>query len=250
MPRRSTYNPRVTTPSDTSRFRDLTIDAFLDRLASSDPVPGGGSAAAVVAALGAGLVTMVAALSTGRPRYAAHESVLGWAAQTGRLLSDRFLDLAQEDADAFSGFAAAMKLPRETDEQIADRTAAIQTAARQAAEIPMRCVQACVQLVVAAEALAGRSNANASSDLNVAALLGEAAARGAAANVLVNLPAMGDPETEGSLMVEVDGRLREIDSLVASVRQVVASGEPRDPVQPGILDVGPRGQADSSPVSG
>jgi methenyltetrahydrofolate cyclohydrolase len=214
------------------RFRDASIDDFANRLASSDPVPGGGSASAVAAALAASLVTMVASLSTGRPKYAEHEPMLAWAMQTGRHLADRFLTLADEDAAAYGGYAAALKMPRDTDDQIAARTEAMQAAAKRASEVPLACLAACFDLVSAAEALAGRSNPNAASDVDVAALLGEAAARGAAANVLINLPAMGDPETEGAMTARVTELLAAIEDLASQAHQAVASGERRDPLEP------------------
>ena len=217
---------------DPTHFRDLTLGAFVERLASAAPVPGGGSASAIAASLGAGLVAMVASLSEGRPKYAEHTAAHARARAAGIELADRLLRLADEDAAAFATFAGALKLPRETEDQQAARGAAMRSAARVAAEVPLRCLEACAEVVTEAERLAGRSNVNASSDLNVAALLAEAGARGAAANVRVNLPAVGDPAWGDATATRVDDLLVRIANLAATTRSAVAAGEARPPLSP------------------
>ena len=211
-------------------FADLTLGAFVERLASADPVPGGGSAAAVAGSLGAALVAMVASLSQGRPKYAEHAALHQRAIDVGQRLSRRFLELADEDAAAYARFSAAARLPRDTDQEQAARAIALAAAARTASEVPLATVEACLELLVTVEVLAGRSNVNASSDLNVAAQLGEAAARGAAENVLVNLPAVGDEEFTGEATTLVMDWLDTIATLAAETHQTVRSGSPRDPV--------------------
>jgi glutamate formiminotransferase/formiminotetrahydrofolate cyclodeaminase len=213
-----------------SRFRDLTVDAFVERLASAEPVPGGGSASAVAAAIAAGLVAMVSALSADRPKYAEHAAVIARSGANGRELADRCLRLADDDATAYAGYAAALRLPKETEADQAVRRTAIRDAARQASLIPLEALQACLEVVAGAEALAGRSNANAASDLAVAALLAEAAARGAAANVLVNLPATGDDALAADLAQRTATLVAEVERLAAQTRAVVDSGEVRPPL--------------------
>ncbi|MBI3746118.1 MAG: cyclodeaminase/cyclohydrolase family protein [Chloroflexi bacterium] len=213
-----------------ARFRDLTLDAFVSRLASAEPVPGGGSASAVAASLAAGLVAMVASLSEGRPKYAMYIEVHRRTKAAGLELADRLLRIADEDAASYAAFGTAMKMPRETVDEQAARTTAIQAAARVAAEVPLRCVEACLEVVENAELLAARCNVNASSDLDVAALLAEAAARGAAANVLVNLPSIGDPEWGAEATSRVNELMARISALASTTRAVVASGELRAPI--------------------
>lgn len=213
-----------------TRFRDLTLDAFVARLASAEPVPGGGSASAVAASLAAGLVAMVASLSWGRARWAHHAETHEVTQQVGRELADRLLAIADEDADAYGAFSAAMKLPRETPDEIAVRTVAKRAAAKVASEVPFRCVEACLEILEAAEVLAGRCNTNAASDLDVASLLADAAARGAAANVRINLPAVGDEAWAAEISARLDALMARIAELAASTRRIVATGEERPPV--------------------
>ena len=210
-------------------FAELTVSQFTQGLSSAEPVPGGGTASAVAASLGASLISMVAALSKGKPRYAAYEATLSRCEAAGHELAGEFLRLADRDAEAYAGYAAALKLPRETDEQVEARRTALRTAARLASDVPWECVIACARLVGAAEALAGRSNVNAASDVLVAALLGEAAARGAAENVLINLPAIGDDELAEMMRGRVDAALHELASVAARTREIVLSGQSREP---------------------
>jgi methenyltetrahydrofolate cyclohydrolase len=211
------------------RFRDLTLDQFGARLASDTPAPGGGTASAIAASLAADLVAMVAALSENRPKYAPYAEVVARHGADARRLSSVLLDLADDDARVYDAFARAMKLPRETDEEKAARTVAIRSAARDAAAVPLRTLQACRDVVVAAEALAGRSNLNAASDLAVASRLAEAGAHGAADNVLVNLPAMADPAAAEELTARVTEILADVEDLAEQTRAHVALGALREP---------------------
>jgi len=178
---------------------------------------------------------MVTALSEGRPRYADHAALHARVRRVARHLADRLLTLADEDAAVYATFAAALKLPRETDADRAARIAAVRAAARAAAEVPLACVEACLAVVTTAEALAGRSNANASSDLGVAALLGEAAARGAAENVLVNIPSIGDEAIGAALAGRVETLLSDVARLAEATRTAVAAGSSRPPLDSGSM---------------
>lgn len=211
-------------------FRELTLAEFAAKLAGSDPVPGGGSASAVSAALGASLVAMVATLSQGRPRYTQHDDLYAAALPAAHRLADELFVLADEDARAYAACAIALKLPREAfaDKEYRDRQ--VRETAQVAAQVPLRAVERCHDVLLLAEALAGRSNVNASSDLRVAALLCEAAGRGAAENVLVNLPLIGTNDWTQSTEARVAVLLEDLARTARTVHDVVSSGERREPL--------------------
>jgi len=211
------------------RFGSMTLDGFIELLGSATPSPGGGAASAVAASCGAALVAMVASLSADRPKYAAHAASHARHGAAGRELAARLLALADEDANAYAAFAAALRLPRETDDEKAARTVAIRASARVAADVPLRTVEACREVVIASEALAGRSNLNAASDLAVASRLVEASAHGAAENVFVNLPSLGDAVAADELRGRTVALLADIEDLADATRAHVELGELRDP---------------------
>ena len=211
-------------------FRAETIEEFVASLASAEPVPGGGAASAVAAALAAGLVSMVASLSRGRAKYEPYVATIERGEAEGHRLARRLLGLADEDAAAYSWFGDAMKLPRGTEEEKAIRVTAIGEAALHAARVPAEVLRCCREVVEAAEALAGRSNQNAASDLAVAAHLSVAAAHGAAENVRVNLPFLTDRAAADDLGSGADEALADVERIALAVRSVVASGSLREPL--------------------
>jgi formiminotetrahydrofolate cyclodeaminase len=209
-------------------FASMTVEVFTQALASHQPTPGGGSAAAVAAALGASLTSMVARISMGRPATAQHAALHTEALAASEAARARFLQLAADDAAAYSVYREARRLPHATEDETASRAVASREAARGAAAVPLAVVQACHQQVDLIERLAGRTLAAVASDLDVAALLLESAARGAAANVLVNLPAVEDEAHSAAVTTEVDQRLEQIQSAAARTHERVGTGEQRE----------------------
>jgi formiminotetrahydrofolate cyclodeaminase len=213
----------------TARLADLTISEFEERLASAEPVPGGGSASAIAGSMAASLLAMVSRLSTDRPKYAAYASTHTRALEIAEASRARLLQLADDDANAYAAFGAARKMPRESPEEQEAREEATRLAARQATEVPLAVVRECAQLMVGVEQMTGRSNLNASSDLEVAGRLAGAAARGAAANVAINLPSVGDEDYSGAVLFEVTRLIESVDRLNAQISQRVGAGVLREP---------------------
>jgi formiminotetrahydrofolate cyclodeaminase len=214
-------------PSDA--LAGLTLTEFSDRLASAEPVPGGGSASAIAGSFAGSLLAMVARLSVERPKYAAYQRTHSRALATGERGRTVLLELADDDARAYAGFAAARKMPKETDAEQQARDEQTRVAARASSEVPLSVVGECALLLDDVVAMAGRSNLNAASDLEVAARLAAAAARGAAANVYINLPMVGDEEYATNTTATVEGQLNRIERNAAMVSEIVGSGGLREP---------------------
>jgi len=180
--------------SDTPRLIDLTFDALTKRMASSDPVPGGGSAAALAGAMGAALVAMVAALTSGRPEYAEHEAAVT-AMRTDALGHRKLLlELAEEDAKAYESVVRARHMPKDSEADREVRTSALRGAMVDAARVPLRTAAVAAEVLELAERIAPIGNRNAVSDAGVAAQLAAAALRGALLNVRINLPYLAPDE--------------------------------------------------------
>lgn len=173
-------------------FEKQTIQEFLDTLASDAPAPGGGSVAALGGALGAALVTMVCSLTVGKEKYKENWAKIEELLKKSEPLRAEFVKLMNEDTESFNNFMAAMKMPKETDEQKAQRRAAMEDASKLATAVPLRTLERCVEMAALAVDAMKYGNTNAASDAGSAALLAEAAGKAAAYNVRINLPGIKD----------------------------------------------------------
>ena len=193
----------------------VSLSGFVSSVASSTPTPGGGSVAAHVGALGAALAQMVAGLTVGRKKYAAVEAEMKQVGLEAAELGNALAALVEADARAYTAVSDAYKLPKEPEDAAVMRSAAIAEALLGAARVPLDTARACARVAELAATVAVKGNSNAVSDAGVAALLAEAACRGAAYNVRINIAAMDDRSLGEPLVADVV-------ELVARTREFAA----------------------------
>lgn len=175
-------------------FRTSALQDVLDAFASSDPLPGGGSASALTGALGVSLLLMVAGMA--KTRTGAPEATTDLAAAAARLrpIREELTALIDEDSRAYLAVIAAYRLPKATDAEKTARQAAVQTATRAATDVPLQTMRACERALHDASVVVRLGNPNAAADAAVGVHLLLAAVQGAALNVDVNLPGITDAE--------------------------------------------------------
>jgi glutamate formiminotransferase/formiminotetrahydrofolate cyclodeaminase len=198
-----------------------SVSGFVASVASSNPVPGGGSVAAHAGALAAALAQMVAGLTIGKKKYAAVDSEMKQAALKAVALGNTLAALVKRDSEAYSRVSEAYKLPKEPADAAARRTEAVTSALLKAAEVPLETARASVEVARIAAVLAEKGNTNAISDAGVAALLAEAACKGAAYNVRINVAALDDPAKGKQLASESAQLVKKVVELGSKVAERV-----------------------------
>lgn len=204
-------------------LQDLTVRSFVDELASDSPAPGGGSVAALCGALGGALASMVARLTIGKEKYRDSWGTMERVISEGTVVYQRFMDLMEEDTEAFNQFMRARKMPKDTDEDRLKRDNALEMASKRTAEIPLLTLKECEKLSQLAMEAARLGNPNAITDAGTAALLAQSAAKAAAYNVFINLPGVKDQGFVRACEDEVKKTLASVQKITGEVESLLAN---------------------------
>jgi methenyltetrahydrofolate cyclohydrolase len=200
-----------------------SIDEFLERLASGEPTPGGGSAAAIMGAMGAALVSMVCSVSIGKKGYEAVESEMRAVRTQSETLRLRLAAMVAEDVAAFDSLMSAYKLPKVSEDDKARRADAIQSSLRRATEVPLDCARVCAEVIGLARRAGEHGYRGVISDAGVGVLAASSAARSAALNVFINAPALKDRDFARAAVAELEKLLEfaaaESEAVYALVRK-------------------------------
>ena len=175
---------------------DLTVKEFLNKVAGSEPVPGGAIASALAA--------MVANLTVGKKGYEAHEELMQRISETALQEGKTFIADIDRDSEAYDSVFACFKMPKATDEEKAARSAAIQEATKFAALVPMQVARNAYGLMTVIADVARLGNRNAVTDACVAMMSARSAVLGALMNVRINLGSLKDKEFVAGLRAEAD----------------------------------------------
>ena len=183
---------------------ELTVKEFLDKVAGSDPVPGGGSVAALNGAVASALTAMVAGLTIGKKGYEEHEELMKHISRLSIRQQELFVEYIDRDSEAYDHVFGCFKLPKSTDEETAARSADIQEATRFAALVPMQVARNACELMEIIADVARLGNQNAITDACVAMMAARSAVLGALLNVRINLGSLKDKTFVDELKREAD----------------------------------------------
>lgn len=200
---------------------DSTIEAFLDGLASQSATPGGGSAAAIMGAKGAALVSMVCHLTIGKKKYADVEDEMKAMLVKSEALRRALTGMVQDDVKAFDQVMGAYGMAKETDMEKAARSEAIQAALKLATDVPLNCCRAARAVIDLGAKAAEKGNLNVISDAGVAVLAAYAALRSAALNVYTNTKMITDRGFAAAKLTELEGLLGGADALTEKAYAIV-----------------------------
>ena len=184
---------------------ELTVKDFLNKVAGSDPVPGGGSIASLSGALASALAAMVANLTIGKKKYAEVQEDMQAIAQEAEELMTAFTADIDRDSDAYDRVFACFKMPKDTDEEKVARSTAIQEATKYAAQVPLEVARRACTLMPRIAEVALKGNQNAVTDACVAMMSARNAVLAAVLNVRINLTSLKDAELVARLQAEADG---------------------------------------------
>jgi formiminotetrahydrofolate cyclodeaminase len=180
------------------------VAKFLDDLAGSAPTPGGGSAAAIMGAMGAALISMVCNVTLGRKDQDAVAAEMHGVRAESEKLRARLTAMVAEDVAAFDSLMAAYRLPKNNDDEKARRNEAIQRSLRAATETPLACARACAQVITLSQRAGEHGYAGVISDAGVGVLAANTALRSAALNVYINAPSLKDRAFAAQAVAEVE----------------------------------------------
>lgn len=204
-----------------TEIKNQSIQTFLDELASKSATPGGGSAAALMGAQAAALVSMVCHLTIGKPKFAEVEAEMQEVLGKAETLRNQLTDLIQADIDVFNRLMSKYALPKESDEEKANRSAAIQEVLKDATAVPMQCVHACVDVIRLSKVAAEKGNPSAVSDAGAAVMAAYGGLKSSALNVYINAGSLKDKVYAEAKLSELEQLIESVDKLVDSVYETV-----------------------------
>jgi len=205
------------------KFINYAIKEFIDLLASKEPAPGGGAAAALVGSIGVALSSMVANLTIGKEKFKDKEELMEEIVEKNEKLQKELLDLIEKDAEAFNKVAEALKLPKNNPEEKEKRKEILENTLKEASLVPLEVMKKSLEALKILENTLGNSNPNAVSDIGVSALCLKSAIQSAWLNVKINLVSIRDKNFVNEIQRQAESLLEEGIQLADRIYEEVES---------------------------